>query len=82
MQFFERLELFAFESVRRQEELTERIRKEVGLRQYWPEQGSVWFPCMPNDCLIPRSMLPSPGQMPFLEAKLPHPYILSFSMHR
>ena len=32
-QFFERLELFAFESMRRQEELTERIRKEVGLRR-------------------------------------------------
>ena len=28
-QFFERLELFAYESVRKQEELTERIKREV-----------------------------------------------------
>lgn len=28
-QFFERLEVFAFESVRKQEELTERIKREV-----------------------------------------------------
>ena len=29
LQFFERLEVFAYESVKKQEELTERIKREV-----------------------------------------------------
>ena len=49
-QFFERLELFAEESVRKHAELTERIRKEVGNRSY--SLAHVYHTTMPAFCLL------------------------------